>query len=140
MIFANPLVGVGLNNYRDTMTKYDETGIFLSRIFPNPVRNMFAHVAAETGIGGGIVFCLLIAAALFANWQHLGDRDRLLTAISLAVFAGLLAFIISAVKEPGSLGSAHPPMTDFVFSRRFDAGSQPSAPNTTTNAPFRFAE
>jgi len=115
MITDNPLVGVGLNNYRATMTKYDETGIFVSRAFPNPVHNMFAHVTAEVGIPGGIIFCLLIIAALAENWRTLRGRDRLLFAMALAAAAGLLAFVISAMKEPGSLGSARPPMRTLFF-------------------------
>ncbi|MCY7374714.1 MAG: O-antigen ligase family protein [Pyrinomonadaceae bacterium] len=115
MIADNPLVGVGLNNYRATMTKYDRTGIFVSQVFPNPVHNMFAHVTAEVGVAGGVIFCLLIGAAFVENWRTMRGDDRLLFALALAVFAGLSAFVISAMKEPGSLGSARPPMRTLFF-------------------------
>ncbi|HLM61338.1 MAG TPA: O-antigen ligase family protein, partial [Pyrinomonadaceae bacterium] len=65
MIKDNSLVGVGMNGYRASMTKYDETDIFVSQVFPNPVHNVFAHITAEVGVPGGIIFCLLILAALF---------------------------------------------------------------------------
>ena len=116
LIEDNPLVGVGLNNYRASMTKYDETGIFVTQIFPNPVHNVFAHVAAETGIPGAIFFCLLIVAAFGINLRSMsGADDYLRFALALALVAGMLAWIISAMKEPSSLGSARPAMRTLFF-------------------------
>ncbi|HMS40967.1 MAG TPA: O-antigen ligase family protein, partial [Pyrinomonadaceae bacterium] len=108
MIEDNALVGVGLNGYRANMDRYDETEIFVTKVFPNPVHNVFAHITAEIGIPGGIIFCLLICAALFECFKAMQSKDRLLFAIALGVFAGLVAFVISAMKEPGSLGSVRP--------------------------------
>ena len=110
MIQDNPLVGVGLNNYRSAMTKYDETADFVSQIFPNPVHNVFAHITAEAGVPAGIIFSLLIFVAFFECFKTMATRDRLLFALALGASAGMLAFVISAVKEPGSLGSVRPPM------------------------------
>lgn len=110
MIEDNALVGVGLNGYRANMDRYDETEIFVTKVFPNPVHNVFAHITAEIGVPGGIIFCLLICAALFECFKAMQSKDRLLFAIALGVFAGLMAFVISAMKEPGSLGSVRPPM------------------------------
>lgn len=115
IIDDNPLVGVGINNYRQTMTKYDETGIFVSQVFPAPVHNLFAHVTAEIGVIGGVLFGLLIVAALIENGRTMTAGDRWLFALGLAVAAGLVAFIISAMKEPGSLGSTRPPMRTLFF-------------------------
>jgi O-antigen ligase len=108
MIEDNAIVGVGLNGYRANMTRYDETQIFVSRVFPNPVHNVFAHVTAEIGIPGGIFFGLLIVAASFEAFRALGSRDRLVFAVALGILAGLVAFVMSAIKEPGSLGSVRP--------------------------------
>ena len=110
MIKDNPIVGVGMNGYRSSMTKYDETDIFVSQVFPNPVHNIFAHITGEIGIPGGILFCLLIFAALFECWKAMTIHDRLLFAIGLGVMVGIIGFVISAIKEPGSLGSTRPPM------------------------------
>jgi len=115
MIEDNALVGVGLNAYRMNMTKYDETDIFVSQIFPNPVHNVFAHITAEVGVPGGIIFCLLILAALFECLTAMTLRDRLLFALALGVAAGMIAFVISAMKEPGSLGSTRPPIRTCFF-------------------------
>lgn len=115
MIEDNWLVGIGLNGYRANMTKYDETAVFVSQIFPNPVHNVFAHVTAEIGVPGGIVFCLLIFAALIECLKTMTTRDRLLFALALGAFAGMIAFVISGMKEPGSLGSVRPPMRTCFF-------------------------
>ncbi|MDQ2746038.1 MAG: O-antigen ligase family protein, partial [Acidobacteriota bacterium] len=116
IIEDNPLVGIGLNNYRATMTRYDKTGIFVSQIFPNPVHNVFAHVAAEIGVPGGILFCLLILTAVLINLRTMRDTDdQLRFALALAIFAGLAAWTISAMKEPSSLGSARPAMRTLFF-------------------------
>jgi O-antigen ligase len=115
MIEDNPTFGVGLNAYRANMTRYDETGVFVSQVFPNPVHNVFAHVTSEIGIPGGIIFCLLIFAALYECFKTMATRDRLLFALALGVTAGIVAFVISAMKEPGSLGSTRPPIRTLFF-------------------------
>lgn len=110
MIEANPLVGVGLSGYRTYMTKYDETGMFVSEAFPNPVHNVFAHITSEIGIPGGLVFVLLILICLYECFKLGFDHDILVAAIAIGLAAGFVAFIISAMKEPGSLGSVRPPL------------------------------
>ncbi|HEX8736692.1 MAG TPA: O-antigen ligase family protein, partial [Pyrinomonadaceae bacterium] len=115
MIEDNWLVGIGLNGYRANMTRYDETGIFVSQVFPNPVHNVFAHVTSEIGVPGGIIFCLLILVALYECFKTMTTRDRLLFALALGAAAGIIAFVISAMKEPGSLGSVRPPMRTLFF-------------------------
>lgn len=115
MIDDNPLVGVGLNSYRANMTRYDETGIFVSQVFPNPVHNIFAHITAEIGIPGGILFCLLILCALYECYRSSSSSDRLLFALSIGLAAGMIAFVLSGIKEPGSLGSVRPPVRTCFF-------------------------
>ncbi len=110
MIEANPLVGVGLNNYRYTMTKYDETGIFVSQAFANPVHNVFAHVTTEIGIPGGIIFCLLLLAAFSESVRAMLTKNRVLFALGLGAAVSLVVFAISGMKEPATLGSVRPPM------------------------------
>jgi O-antigen ligase len=115
MIEDNWLVGIGLNGYRANMTRYDETGIFVSQVFPNPVHNVFAHVTSEIGVPGGIIFCLLILVVLYECFKTMPTRDRLLFALALGATAGIIAFVISAMKEPGSLGSTRPPLRTLFF-------------------------
>ena len=115
MIEDNPLVGVGLNEYRTAMTKYDETESFVSQVFPNPVHNVFAHITAEVGIPGGIIFCLLLVFGLFECFKTMTSHDRLLFAFGLGATAAVIAFVISGMKEPGSLGSGRPPLRTCFF-------------------------
>jgi O-antigen ligase len=115
MINDNPIVGVGLNGYRSYMTKYDETGIFVSQVFPNPVHNVFAHITAEVGIPGGVLFCLLIVVAVYECFKTFGMSDRLLAALALGLGLGMIAFVISGTKEPGSLGSGRPAVRTCFF-------------------------
>lgn len=110
MMADNPLTGVGLNGYRTHMTRYDETGNFVSQEFPNPVHNVFAHVAVEVGIPGGIIFCALLLFAFAECFKTMTMQDRLMFALGLGAAAALVAFVISGVKEPGSLGSVRTPM------------------------------
>ncbi len=110
MIDDNPLVGVGLNGYRDNMVRYDETAIFVSHVFPNPVHNIFAHITAEIGVPGGLLFCLLILFSLYECVKAMGTGDRMLFALAVGLGVGMIAFVISGTKEPGSLGSVRPPI------------------------------
>lgn len=110
MIEDNPLTGVGLNGYRQNMTRYDETGNFVSQEFPQPVHNVFAHVTTEVGVPGGMLFCLLFVFAAIECFRSMNTNDRLLFGLGLGAFVALVALVISGMKEPGSLGSARPPM------------------------------
>ncbi len=110
MIEDNAVVGVGLSGYRSTMMRYDETGMFVSTVFGNPVHNIFAHITAETGIFGGILFSILLLYGIIEAIRAARSGDRLIAALSVGAAICIIAFIISGVKEPGSLGSARPPM------------------------------
>ena len=53
-------------------------------------------------------FALLILVAFAEALRAMASRDRLVFAVALGTAAGLAAFVVSAIKEPGSLGSARP--------------------------------
>lgn len=115
MIEANPLTGVGLSGYRTEMTRYDETGVFVSQVFPNPVHNVFAHVTVEIGVAGGIIFCLLLIFAFIECLKAMARHDRLMFGLGLGLAVALIAFAISGFKEPASLGSVRAPMRTFFL-------------------------
>ena len=115
MIADNPVTGVGLSGYRQNMTRYDETGDFVSQGFPQPVHNVFAHVTTEVGVIGGLIFCLLFVFGAIECFKAMKTDDRLLFGLGLGAFAALVALVISGIKEPGSLGSARPPMRTVFF-------------------------
>lgn len=105
MIEANPLLGVGLSNYEAEMRRYDHTPDRITEDFPWPVHNIFLHTAAEAGLPGLALFLLLIALALHQGWQVLGSSDRLLQACAIGLLCGVLAYLVTGLKELGSLGT-----------------------------------
>lgn len=60
MIAQHPLFGVGLNNFLPNLPYYVHQVSFAQL---QPVHNIFLFIAAETGIIGGILFCLLFIFA-----------------------------------------------------------------------------
>lgn len=115
IIETNPFVGIGLSGYRTAMYRYDDTKEHVTQIFPGTVHNSFAHITAEIGIPGGILFGTLLLIAVFECWITLSSRDKLLFALALGAFAGIVAYTISAIKEPGGLGSTRPPVRTCFF-------------------------
>jgi O-antigen ligase len=115
IIEDNPLVGVGLSGYRTAMYRYDDTKEHVTQIFPGTVHNSFAHMTAEIGVPGGILFGILLLFGAFECWQTMIARDKLLFALALGAFAGIVAYSISAMKEPGGLGSMRPPVRTFFI-------------------------
>ena len=105
MIEANPLLGVGLSNYEAEMRRYDHTPDRITEDFPWPVHNIFLHTAAEAGLPGLALFLLMIALALQQGWQALGSSDRLVQACATGLICGVLAYLITGLKELGSLGT-----------------------------------
>lgn len=110
IIEDNPLVGVGLSGYRTAMYRYDDTKEHVTQVFPGTVHNSFAHITAEIGIAGGILFGILLLIAVLECWITMSSRDKLLFALALGAIAGITAYTISAIKEPGGLGSTRPPV------------------------------
>jgi O-antigen ligase len=105
MIAGNPWLGVGLANYEAEMRPYDKTPYRITDEFPWPVHNIYLHIAAEAGIPGALGFLLLIAIALRRGWWAIRSRDPLLRALSVGLIIGALAFLLTGIKELGSIGS-----------------------------------
>lgn len=110
IIEDNPLVGVGPSGYRTAMYRYDDTKEHVTQVFPGTVHNSFAHVTAEIGIPGGAIFLLILLIAAVECLRTMTSTDRLLFALGLAGLAAIVAYCISAIKEPGGLGSVRPPV------------------------------
>jgi hypothetical protein len=104
MIEDNPVLGVGLNSYESAMRRYDETAEKITDGFDWPVHNIFLHMAAETGVPGLLLFLALICFALRQGWRVYRSQDPFLSALAAGLIVGLLAFLWTGFKEPGSLG------------------------------------
>lgn len=108
MIRDRPLLGVGLGHYEAEMRRYDRTADFISEAFPYPVHNLFLHVAAEAGIP--VLLCLLtmVGIALHCGWKAWRRQEpehQLARAMAGGLMIGMLAFLITAMKEPSSFDS-----------------------------------
>jgi O-antigen ligase len=105
MIKANPVFGVGLGSYEAAMRRYDETEDFISESFPFPVHNMFLHIAAEAGIPALVCLLVLTGLALACGWRVWRDRngDPLTRALAVGLMTGVLAYLLTGLKEPSSL-------------------------------------
>ncbi len=139
IIEENPLVGIGLSGYRTAMYRYDDTKEHVTQIFPGAVHNSFAHITAEIGIPGGIFFGILLLIAIFECWQTMASRDKLLFALALGAFAGIVAYTISAIKEPSTLGSARPPIRTCFFLLGFIMALRNCRRNSISNFKFQIS-
>jgi O-antigen ligase len=105
MIADNPWIGVGLANYEAEMRRYDKTPDHISDDFDWPVHNIYLHITAESGFPATICFLMLIAIALRRGWWAIKSHDPLLRALSVGLITGILAFLMTGMKELGSIGS-----------------------------------
>lgn len=105
MIADNLWLGVGLSNYEAEMRRYDTTSELISDGFDWPVHNIFLHMTAEAGVPATLSFLTLIVIALRRGWRALDSRDPFLRALAAGLIAGIIAYVITGLKEPGSFGS-----------------------------------
>ncbi|MBS1809112.1 MAG: O-antigen ligase family protein [Acidobacteria bacterium] len=105
MIKANPLLGVGMGSYEAVMRRYDFTADFISDSFPYPVHNLYLHVAAEAGLPALLCLLTLVGIALWRGWQAWRSGPPLPRAIACGAIIGMLAYLITALKEPSSFDS-----------------------------------
>lgn len=139
IIETNPLVGIGLSGYRTAMYRYDDTKEHVTQVFPGTVHNSFAHITAEIGIPGGIFFGILLLIAVFECWITMSSRDKLLFALALGAFAGIIAYTISAIKEPGGLGSTRPPIRTCFFLLGFVMALSKCRRDSISNSKFQIS-
>lgn len=104
MIKDRPLLGLGLNSYYEEARRYDRTPDLISEeLFA--VHNFYFHIAAETGVPGVVLFVLLHLLAAWQGWRAMHGPDALLRALALGLLCGQVAFLLTGLKEPGTLGS-----------------------------------
>lgn len=101
VIEANPIVGVGLGNYKETVSRYDFTPS-ISGGQPNRVHNMYLLTAAEIGIPALLTFFWMCGVFTYrACWCILlGNGEVGLFAIGM--LAGMIAMLSHGMVEPGN--------------------------------------
>lgn len=105
MISDNPLLGVGLSAYETEMRRYDQTNEKITDDFDWPVHNIFLHIAAESGIPALLLLLLLTGVAVWRAWPVIQSQNPMLRAQAVGLLTGLLAYLLTGLKELGSLGS-----------------------------------
>jgi len=91
IISHHPLIGIGVNNYVETMIHYDVTGDSFSRC--QPVHNLFLLIAAECGLIGLICFVWALIAAMRMGLKALKFKNNFYAGIIIGMVAGLLGLI-----------------------------------------------
>lgn len=95
MIYENPWIGVGVNNFTVVMSQYDTTGI--SRWFPYPVHNIFALYAAEGGVISGILLFLIFTSNIAAGWKLARKRTDRISVFGVSLICCTLVVMVSGL-------------------------------------------
>ncbi|MCJ7645960.1 O-antigen ligase family protein [bacterium] len=105
IIRANPLLGIGINNYTEVMDQYDTTDVKLTSITRHQVHNIFLQVAAEMGIAGLAIFIWLIFMVYKKGLSYFKESEGSMSAIVIGLIAGITAFLIHGLVDAASLGN-----------------------------------
>lgn len=109
MFIENPLLGVGVNNYLISGTRY---GLTLSSIkFGRALHNQYLLFLMETGIIGFSFYCLFMISSFRTTLSAVrySDATDFMLWFPIGVLGSLIAFSIISivdvplVKEPGSI-------------------------------------
>jgi putative inorganic carbon (hco3(-)) transporter len=95
MIRANPVFGVGLNNYVPVAVDYDFTARQLTTEWNSAVHNGYLFIAGEIGIPGLIFFLAIVVSVAMALWPAARSPDPLIFCGGLGIAAGLGAFLFN---------------------------------------------
>jgi O-antigen ligase len=99
MIVANPLLGVGLNNYTLAAKAYDATAERVTLFFNAPVHNLYLFILAEVGILGLAAFLWLVLVVLGRGVALSRSADPEISRIALGLVMGLAAFLIHGLVD-----------------------------------------
>jgi len=91
----NPFFGFGIGNYLKALEIYN-TNWSLNL----PVHNVFLWVAADTGLLGVVTYYGIIIAALRRLWILIRKHRHPGCRIALAVFTGLIAYMLDGLTNP----------------------------------------
>jgi len=97
MIEAHPLAGVGLQNFRPEMERYEGQGEEVISL----AHNTYIELTAELGVFGGLAFVGVFATVFIrlerVRRRAVARRCQYLATTALALQAGVLSFVVSAV-------------------------------------------
>ena len=105
IIKANPLLGVGINNYTEVMEDYDTTDIGVTSLTTYQVHNIFLQIAADMGIMALAIFIWLICVVYKEGLSYIKASKGPISAIVIGLIAGITAFLIHGLVDAASLGN-----------------------------------
>jgi putative inorganic carbon (HCO3(-)) transporter len=94
MIYENPVLGTGLNNYTASMVKYDNTYMSVASVYNYPVHNTFLLVGGETGLLGIGTLIALSAMLIFMGYKAVFNLHGVQMHYVLGASAGIITWII----------------------------------------------
>jgi putative inorganic carbon (hco3(-)) transporter len=92
MIEANPLLGVGANNFTVAMDRYVTSEFRREWLFA--VHNKYLLIWTETGAGGLLAYLAFLWGTLRRGWKCWKFGDPLLSAIALGFVAGVAGYMV----------------------------------------------
>lgn len=97
MIKANPFLGVGISNYRNSRNIYDATRE--TAIFPEPVHNEYLFIAAEIGILGLMAFLWFIFSLYRLGFFCIRRGDTLISPVAIGILSGISGFLVHCLVD-----------------------------------------
>jgi hypothetical protein len=98
MVTANPLTGVGLNNFLEVMERYDPRDVMA--YFPATVHNLYLLEAAEAGFPGLVLFVgfwVVLVGSSLRRLERLKDRE--VRWLAAALMASIVGFGVSQLAD-----------------------------------------
>jgi putative inorganic carbon (HCO3(-)) transporter len=104
VISANPLGGVGINNYQVSMREYN-TSVRAMRYatIPRPVHNMYLLVAGEIGFIGFAAMTIMLISLITILVKTASSSSSFLAIVSICILGGVCAFCVHGMVDK------HPP-------------------------------
>lgn len=97
VIHDHPLLGVGMNNYREVLDAYFDPSDPFTRVAP--VHNLYLLFAAELGLMGLLIFIWLMLSVLRVMRLGLRIRDSLCSGAAVGLFSGFAAMLVMATSD-----------------------------------------
>jgi O-antigen ligase len=104
LIRENPVLGVGVNNFINVAPHYDETGSHITKMFQEPVHNIYLLTWAETGLVGLAIFAFFIFAIFRTGWFWRTAQGPM-ALWGQGFFFGFLAYFVHAFVDMNRVGS-----------------------------------
>lgn len=96
-IKANPVTGVGLDNYTKYMALHDRTTAHVATSYDQPVHNSYLLMAAETGLPSLILFLILMAVIYRDAYLLFSRRRGPASTLGLGVLCGMITWGIHSL-------------------------------------------